>query len=699
MKKIIALLLVVLAQNVFSQTEKTADSLKTTELKAVEVVAKKKAIEQKADRTVFDFSEQSHLNSGSTMEGLKKLPGLIVSDIAGMMYQGKQLEVYMDGRPLNIFSNELNAFLESMPANSVEKIEIVTQPGAEFPATSGGAILNIITSKNAKKYLTASYSNGYSFTKYTNARHRFNNSVLLSAKNNLFGWQIQLGQNYNNAYQRTNFSNSNVVLSKNITDRINRYYFVKSGLKFDFGKDRLLLNYDVSTSNNNADVEAEGFGFQTADRSKTKFNRNDVLLHYQKRFDAPDKKLDFILNYNVNSNDFGLNSVLNGNSVLNNTSNQAFLQFKTDYSQELKWFDKTKFSTGILADELQFDTKSFGVQNLDYSRTTLAAYTEVQTTVKKIDFILGGRLESYSIEGKTDTGNITPFKQTRFFPNAAIQYNLIPQVYASINYNKKISLPNTSALNPNNTSYQNPNVAFFGNPNLNPTIFDNYEAKISAFDYFFVGYSRSDAHNQVINRIITTPTGAASVSQNLKNVRIENFNFGLPIPYMIFTKNIKEIMKFDFNPDEINFLYIYVGKQQHTIPELEKKGFWVFNLMSQIVLPSKIKFTANYGTTSTGGNYYYYGIQEPFNQELDFTLSKKFLDNNLSVSIYANDILNTNKQGLTAIGTDLLFTSKSDTRRVGFSLNYKIPTKNKLAKIETDLLNKDKKEDTPAIGN
>ena len=69
------------------KTEK--DSIKTTELKEVVLQSKKKSVEQKADRTIFDFSEQSHLNSGSVMEGLKKLPGLIVSDVAGMMYQGK----------------------------------------------------------------------------------------------------------------------------------------------------------------------------------------------------------------------------------------------------------------------------------------------------------------------------------------------------------------------------------------------------------------------------------------------------------------------------------------------------------------------------------------------------------------------------------------------------------------------------------
>jgi outer membrane receptor for ferrienterochelin and colicin len=56
----------------------------------------------------------------------------------------------MDGRPLNISTTELNAFFRGMPANAIEKIEIITQPGAEFPATSGGAILNIITNKMLK---------------------------------------------------------------------------------------------------------------------------------------------------------------------------------------------------------------------------------------------------------------------------------------------------------------------------------------------------------------------------------------------------------------------------------------------------------------------------------------------------------------------------------------------------------------------
>lgn len=331
-------------QAIFAQQETAKDTTKTTELNEVVVQSKKKSIEQKADRTIFDFSEQSHLNSGSVMEGLKKLPGLIVSDVAGMMYQGKQLEVFMDARPLNIYSNELTSYLESLPANSIEKVEIITQPGAEFPATSGGAIINIVTSKNAKKYLSATYSNGYSYTNYDKSRHRFNNSLLVNAKNKWFGWQVQLGQNFNQGYQRTNFQNESTVLSKNTTDRENRFYFFKTGLKFDLKKDLLLVNYDFTTSNNDALIDASGFGFATSDHSKNKLNRNDVALNYQKRFDDITKKLDFRFNVNSVANAFDLNNRISGNSVLDNGYDQLFYQFKTDYSQDFSFLEKTKFS-------------------------------------------------------------------------------------------------------------------------------------------------------------------------------------------------------------------------------------------------------------------------------------------------------------------------------------------------------------------
>lgn len=676
---------------------------KAVELNEVAIVKTKKAVEQKADRTIFDFSSQPSLNSGSVLEGIKKLPGLIASDVAGMMYQGKQLDVFMDGRPLNITSNELNSFLEGMPANAIEKIEIITQPGAEFPATSGGAIMNIITNKNAKNYLSATYTNSTNFTSYDHLRWRINNSLLLSAKNKYFGWQLNVGQNYRESAVWTSLTtkenNTTSILSITEADRFGRTNFAKSALTFDIGNDRLLFNYDVNYSNNNSNTLGNGPGFNTNDDSFTDALRQDFVVTFQKKFEDKSKKLDFKFNYNSNQNDFALNSRTNNATILDNASTQRLYNAKFDYSQPIAFSDEGKISFGGLYEALLFETQNMGIVNLDYQRKTTSAYGELQSKFDKFNFIVGGRAEDYNITGKTNTADLIPFKQFRFFPNASAQYNFSNSVYFNVNYNKKISLPSTSALNPNNTNYQNPNIDYSGNPNLQPTIFDNYEAKLSAFDYAFIGYNVSSAQNQVINRVLLTDDVVVNTNINVPQIKIHNFNVGMPIPYMLFTEGLKETMKMNINPDKMNFLYVYTAYQFHQIPEIKTNGFWMFNLMSQIVLPKDIKFVANFNYIMSKGNYFYFIAEKPFNNTLDLTFSKKFFKDQLSVSINADDIFNSNRFVFSSVGTPLLLANKNDTRRFGFSINYKIPTKNKLAKEDPNLLNKEKKEEGGNILN
>ena len=689
----------------FSFTISAQENTKKPEqLQEVLISKQKKAIEQKPDRTIFDFAGQAQLNSGSVLEGLKKLPGLIISDIAGMIYQGKQLDVFIDSRPLNISSNELNAFLEGMPANAIEKIEIITQPGAEFPATSGGAIVNIITSKSAKSYLSATYTSSINFTNYDKLRTRTNNSVLLNAKNKYFGWQLNFGQNYRENWRFSslvkNENDIKTVLSETNSDIVPRNYFAKTALTFDLKQDRLLLNYDLNYNNTTTYTLGSGFGFTSNDQGNTRGLRQDGVVTYQKRFDDKSKKLDFKVNITQNENNFDLNSVVSNTTVLSNTSKQNFYNFKIDYSQPLKILQESKISFGALTDKLTFETKNAGITNLDYNRTTFAGYLELQAKLNKLDFILGSRAENYDISGKTGTTDLVPFNQFRLFPNATVLYNFTKQVFFSVNYNKKITLPSTSALNPNNTNYQNQNFNVAGNPDLQPTIFNNFEAKLSAFDYAFINYNLSSAKNQVINRVFLNGNQVTNLNVNVDEIKIHNFSFAIPLPYMLFTKGLAETMKMNINPDTMNFLFIYAGYQYHQIPNLKTKGFWSFNLSSQILLPEAIKFVTNFSTSTTGGNYFYFVAQRPFYQSLDVSLSKKFLKNQLSVAINVDDLLNINRQEILPVGTLLTVANRTDSRRFGFTLTYKIPTQNKLAKEDPNNLNKDKRDDTaPLIGN
>lgn len=733
---IIAIGLLFISQLGISQTTKN-DTTKEKQIEGVTITKTKKAVEQKADRTIFDFSEQAHLNTGNLSEGLKKLPGLIVSDVAGMMYQGKQLDVYMDGRPLNIGSNDLNTYLEGMPANSVERVEVITQPGAEFPATSGGAIINIITNKNAKNYLSATYSGRYSFTNYEKWRNRTNNSLLLNAKNKYFGWQLNFGQNY-----RENYTNGITnVISQVFSERIQRGYFLKSAVTFDIGKDRLLLNYDVNKNNNDNQVASAGYfplveenlptrivNFTTQDQTNNENLRQEASATYQVKFDDKSKKLDINATYNRFDSDFALSGITikdnnqTSPNQLVNASKQNIGTLRIDYSQPVKLLDEGKLSFGGIYEKLFFETSNGSFTNLDYSRQTASTYAELQTKLKKFDFILGLRAEDYDIYGTTKSihnktniiteKNIDSFKDFRIFPNATVQYNFAKQVYFMLNYNKKIQLPNINSLNPNNTNYQNGSIQFGGNPNLQPTIFNNFEAKISAFDYAFIGYNVSIASNQTAqvaekffpdkNNTVINNKEAFTLRNgfiNLSEMKIHNFNFGLPIPFMLFTKGLKETMKFDVNPDKMNFLYVYAAYQLHQLPDFNSKGFWMYNIMGQFILPKDIKFVATYNNM-TKGNWFYYMMEKPWYHSLDLTATKKFMNDQLTVSLFVNDVLKTQENAVRSVykNANIFLGNTFDAQNFGVSINYKIPTKNKLAKENPNLLKKDKQDDGGGIG-
>ena len=187
------------------------------------------------------------------------------------------------------------------------------------------------------------------------------------------------------------------------------------------------------------------------------------------------------------------------------------------------------------------------------------------------------------------------------------------------------------------------------------------------------------------------------INENISSARIHNFNIGFPIPFMIFTKSIKEIMgsMSTTNPDKVSFLYFFANYQLQRLPEIKPNGLWFFNLNAQIVLPKGIKLNANYSYIPANIGYFYFQTDKPLNNALDITLSRKFMSDRLNVSLYVNDVFNTNQMSARSIyqTPNVLMSIKNDTRTFGISVNYKIPTRNKLAKENPNLLSRDSNED------
>ena len=133
----------------------------TERLKEVEVKAKKPLIERQMDKLIVNVSA-SPLAAGSTGNDiLRRAPGVRIDKDGNITVNGKAVEVWIDGKPSYLSGQQLKAMLDGTDGNTIEKIEIISNPSAKYDASGSGGIINIKTKRNMMKGLNGTLSAGY----------------------------------------------------------------------------------------------------------------------------------------------------------------------------------------------------------------------------------------------------------------------------------------------------------------------------------------------------------------------------------------------------------------------------------------------------------------------------------------------------------------------------------------------------------
>ena len=114
-------------------------------LDAVTVNYRKPTIDRKVDRMVFNV-ENTSISSGTTFDILQRTPGVIVNQ-GQILVKNRPAQVYINDRKVYLTNEELQQLLEGFAGVNVKSVEVITTPPARYDA-EGGAILNIVTSKN-----------------------------------------------------------------------------------------------------------------------------------------------------------------------------------------------------------------------------------------------------------------------------------------------------------------------------------------------------------------------------------------------------------------------------------------------------------------------------------------------------------------------------------------------------------------------
>ncbi len=694
---------------------------KTNELSEVTIFGNKRQyITVDSDKTTVNVKENGLLNSGSSLDAIKKLPGVVKAPGGGLSLNGKGVRIYIDGAPSSLNGTDLENYLATLPANAIEKVELIYNPGAAYDANSSGSIINIVTSSRKMKGINASFNMNYNFNKYQKPSPQ----ILLNGKKNNLSWQTMFGYNYiegenlNITRQEfTYFDPAPNLVQRNLGVYHWRNMYWRSGLNYKLTeKSNLLFNYNLSTANDHMENEAStignGIDFENNGMTKAKNAIHELSLQYKTKLDTLGRTLDIT----AYSNFFKRNPITkaisqeDGDFTYNNSDIDFRLEnyyLKYDFAIPFKEWDFSintggKYNINKVTDlgKYNFESQSDGIFDsgeyasiidFDYSEKNLAFYVEARKKYKKFNFTAGLRFEDFKVERAASTiADKIEYTNTNFFPNISVLYEISNDMNISSSYSKKISQPGYFTVDPNNSSLFNKYNTSEGNVTLRPIFFDNYELKFSAFNYIQAGlnYTVSKDNNQFIieaedNELVSNRTFASFDKMKVFSAYI---NFPIPLDY--FFKGKEEFLKRMNSIDKMNYIFAnlnYIKTVTEGYPlGFPNKGTLTFGAQSQILLPWGITNNMSYFFLPKGV-WEIYRIDKPI-QQFDISFNKDFMDKKLKLGVHVFDVFNVNEVNAYVTGKNLntYFFEKVDTRTFRFSITYNFGNL-KLEKEDTNI--------------
>ncbi len=493
----------------------------TEALDEVSITYKKPTLKKEADRLVF-YVANTALSEGTTLEVLKRTPGVIVLNDE-IKVRNAQPTIYINDRKVNLSQQDVTLLLENSPANTIQKVEVITNPSSKYDAESG-VIINIVMSKN----VIAGY-NGSLYSNYTQGvfpRYSFGTANFYKTK------KVNLFANYNYSQKKINREDENVVnyqqngilnerwlsnFDRNTTSEthnlsFNFDYDIDDKNRLSVTSNALYLPYYNYLTKGESEVIDEfnniDFTFNSRNLSRDEKHNVGVDLDYEHRFENKAKlsinahytDYDYIRDQSVRSNYFQANNSFDFSTAFNTDINQDSNILTTKLDYELPIDDSTTFSIGLKSSMVTIDSgitqfdidPNTGSQTINsnnsnvfiYDENVFSAYTSLNKRWEEWALSLGVRVEQTDIEGiSTNEVNIQDYFE--WFPTLSLSYQATKKMYFYTNYKRSISRPDYQLLNPFNF-FLNDNLIVSGNPNLQPSFTNSFAVGTTLSDQFTI---------------------------------------------------------------------------------------------------------------------------------------------------------------------------------------------------------------------
>ena len=659
-------------------------------IEGVVVTAKKKIIERRVDRLVFNVENSIASQGLDAVEALAKTPMLRATDKSISIAGKSGVAVMVNDRLLNISGEELINYLKNLRSDDIQKIEVITTPPAKYEAQGKSGLINIILKKNT--------SLGW-------------NVSLQSSLKNLY-WNVpSVSQRYG---ATVNYQGKKLSASASFTD--GNFYWRMKAYEYSSGNDSY-WNTDSYFFNNlrnkSTDVKLEyrltdkstiggSYNYFFANPLETVKNRSSIKDETSERGFTSDaiarnhRNNHYVtLFYDVKIDSLGSKLSLSGNMISNNANADDYYSTQTDqlvstyinpvnqyriYSGQAdleKNFKKLKTESGLKFTKIKNDSyfnyydfnegipimNSTQSNNFFYDENNYAAYVSGNYEIsEKWSAKAGLRYEYTELTGISPNENLTTKNHYgKFFPTAYISYKPNENNAFSVSYSKRINRPSFRDLNP----FRYISSAFeysSGNPYLKPSFTDNVEVSYVLKNNFtltaFHNYSKNDWDR--LQRI----------DNGMKYTIIFNFynqnQTGVSLSYNYTKKSWLE--------SNIFVNAYYVTSKTFIEDAIQMPGSYGsdFNFDNTIFLNKSKTFSFMLGAWGNipykEGNTSFKGVASVYSG-----LRLNLMDKKLMINLLMNDVLNTEREKGTEFYQDFStqYYSKGISRNLSLSVTYK----------------------------
>lgn len=606
-------------------------------LKEVDVVAEKSAVVLSIDKRTYNVEKDLSVKGGTAVDVMKNIPGLTVDADGNVQLRNQSPMIYVDGRPTTLT-------LQQIPADQIDRVEIITNPSVKYDASATGGILNVVMKRNTKP--------GYNgmVMAYVGTGDRYGGMANINVKQGK--WNTSLMYSYNQGIntttgytKRTQLDSGDVTgyfNQENKTQMMNVFNFGRLGIDYYIDNrntitlNGMIMGGQFKTTDNQAYKILDNtaterlFGDQVNNQKAAFQNYNGQLL-YKKTFPKVGKELTFDANYNYTTSKngylFTTSTHLNPDTfylpnsyqknVGSTTANQYV--FQMDYVNPIS--DTRKFEAGIKAyykNSISANNTSRATGNEDdYQKDTImsnrymiddmvnAAYVNYNDKLFwDIGYQAGLRFEQSYYAG-TITDKNQKFSYNYPTTSDDILKSLFPGIYFSkklkksqevqLNFSRKINRPNFFQLMPFVMFADKQNYRI-GNPQLKPEFKNiaelNYNKIFSKGSYLASGYFRYE-EQPITDVAYPDPDPAKTnvlVNTTINGDNAVRYGFENTFKWTFF-----KALDWTVNA---NAYYIYMkGKIVATEPEVKAEGY-AWNAKTTI----SYKFPKNI-TLQVNGNY------------------------------------------------------------------------------------------------